>query len=141
MSAAIAGASRLATGRSASGLNAISHMLWGKQVRREKEWSLRHTLTGLALNQLACLFWAGCYEAMLHEPQCSKPSQQVIDAITVSGIAYQVDYHIVPKRFTPGFELRFSPAWFPVLYAGLAGSLWAGAQCHRSFPDTLTDGA
>lgn len=135
MSAVIAGASRLATGRSATGLNAISHMLWGRRVSRKTQWTFRHTGTGLALNQLACLFWAGCYEAMLDDPRRSRPSRQAIDAITISAIAYLVDYHLVPQRFTPGFELKFSRRWFPVLYAGLASSLWLGAQSHRSFPD------
>ena len=133
MSAVIAGASGLATGRSLSGLNAISHMLWGPGAAREVNWSLRHTATGLALNQLACLFWAGCYEAMLGDSRRSPGRRQAIDAIALSGIAYLVDYHLVPKRFTPGFELTFSRAWFPILYAGLAGALWAGAQCGRSF--------
>jgi hypothetical protein len=133
MSTVIAGASRLATGRSASGLNVISHMLWGRRVSRKTQWTLRHTGTGLALNQLACLFWAGCYEAMLGDDRRTKRSRQAIDAIALSAVAYLVDYHLVPERFTPGFELKFSRRWFPVLYAGLAGSLWLGAQCHRPF--------
>jgi hypothetical protein len=133
MSTVIAGASRLATGRSASGLNVISHMLWGRRVSRKTQWTLRHTGTGLALNQLACLFWAGCYEAMLGDDRRTKRSRQAIDAIALSAVAYLVDYHLVPERFTPGFELTFSRRWFPVLYAGLAGSLWLGAQCHRPF--------
>lgn len=138
MSTVIAGASRVATGRSASGLNVISHMLWGRRVSRKAQWTLRHTGTGLVLNQLACLFWAGCYEAMLGDRRRFRPSRQAIDAITISAVAYLVDYHLVPERFTPGFELKFSRRWFPVLYAGLAGSLWLGAQCHRSFPDRHT---
>lgn len=52
----------------------------------------------------------------------------------LSWLAFVVDYHVVPKRFTPGFEWVFTRAWFPVLYAGLAGSLWAGGQVSARLP-------
>ncbi len=128
MSVVIALASRARTGRTAPGLNAISHMLWGKEAGRQRNWSFRYTVSGLFLNQLACLFWSGCFEALFRDRPNRLPGQGVPHVILVSFVAYLVDYHVVPKRCTPGFELQFPPAWYPSLYAGLAASLWAGAQ-------------
>jgi hypothetical protein len=38
----------------------------------------------------------------------------------VSALAYVTDYHVIPSRFTPGFELSLSRRSFPSLYAALA---------------------
>ncbi len=128
MAAVIAGTSRMRTGRTAPGLNAVSHMFWGSQAGRQANWSVRYTLNGLLLNQLACLFWSGCFEALYHDRPSNLPRQGVPHVIMLSFVAYLVDYHMVPKRCTPGFELLFPRAWYPWLYAGLALSLWGGAQ-------------
>lgn len=128
MAVVVTAASRLRTGRSASGLNAVSHITWGSRASGQSQWSLRYTMTEFILNQVACLFWAGCYKAMRETRRPLTPAQPVAHAITISLLAYVVDYHIVPSRVTPGFELVFPRAWFPSLYAGLAASLWAGAK-------------
>jgi hypothetical protein len=49
----------------------------------------------------------------------------------VSVLAYLTDYHLIPRRFTPGFELVFPRTLFPWLYAALAGSLVAGVGMQR----------
>lgn len=132
MAVVIALASRVRTGRTAPGLNAISHMLWGEKAGRQRNWSFRYTVSGLLLNQLACLFWSGCFEALFRERPSRVPGHGVPHVILVSFVAYLVDYHVVPKRCTPGFELLFPRAWYPALYAGLAASLWVGAQVRDS---------
>ena len=137
MSMVIAMASRARTGRTAPGLNAISHILWGGKAGRQRNWSFRYTVSGLLLNQLACLFWSGFFEALFRDRPNRLPGQGVPHVILVSFVAYLVDYHVVPKRCTPGFELLFPRAWYPSLYAGLAASLWAGAQVRDS---SLRDG-
>ena len=128
MAGVIAAASRAQTGRAASGLNAVSHMLWGKQAGRKETWSFRYTASGLVLNQLACLFWSGCYEAICRERPTQLPAHGIPHVTILAFVAYSVDYHVVPERCTPGFELLFTRAWYPPLYAGLAYSLWAGAE-------------
>lgn len=126
MAVVIATASRIRTGRGSLGINAVSHIIWGPTAGKQPHLSLRHTLPGVLLNQVACLFWALCYEATLPSQRPAVPARRIVHAVAVSWLAYVVDYHVVPKRFTPGFEWVFTRAWFPVLYAGLAGSLWAG---------------
>ncbi len=130
MAVAIGAVSQTVTGRSAPGFNTISHMVWGERAARQPDWSPGYTGIGLVLNQLACLFWAGCYEAMDHR-QTDLPARPVILACTVSALAYLVDYHVVPRRLTPGFELVFPRRSFPFLYAGLAVSLLGGLELRR----------
>jgi hypothetical protein len=43
-----------------------------------------------------------------------------------SAIAYVADYHVVPKRFTPGFEKRLSGGALATVYGVLALALGAG---------------
>lgn len=133
MAVAIGVVSQSVTGRSAPGFNAISHMVWGERAARQLHWSSGYTGMGLVLNQLACVFWAGCYEAMAHR-QDGQPARPLILAATVSAVAYLVDYHVVPRRYTPGFELVFPRRSFPFLYIGLAASLWAGVELRRRLP-------
>jgi hypothetical protein len=127
MSAAVALLGKLTIGTAARPLNAISHILWGREAGRQQNWSIKYTGSGLILNQLACLFWAGCYEIMIHE----KRPPEISKAVAMSAVAYLTDYHVVPRRFTPGFELLFHRRMFPWLYAALAGSLVAGVRMRR----------
>jgi hypothetical protein len=45
-------------------------------------------------------------------------------AVGVAALAYVTDYHLIPRRFTPGFELSLSRHSFPWLYAALAAGLF-----------------
>src|SRR5688500_515379 len=46
-------------------------------------------------------------------------------AIGVSILAYVTDYYLVPRRFTPGFELSLSRRSCPWVYGALAAGLVA----------------
>ena len=127
MSAAVGLIGKITVGRAVSPLNAISHIIWGKRAAQSNDWSLKYTASGLLLNQLACLFWAACYESTIRR----KRPAGVSTAAAVSILAYLTDYHVVPRRFTPGFELIFPRRLFPWLYAALAGSLVAGVRMRR----------
>ena len=127
MSTAIGLIGMATTTRAVDPLNAISHIFWGHQAARSTRWSIKYTASGLFLNQLACIFWAACYESMIDRKQQSRFSS----AAAVSILAYLTDYHIVPRRFTPGFEFVFPRTLFPWLYAALAGSLVAGVHMRQ----------
>jgi hypothetical protein len=129
MSTAIGLIGKMTIGKAVAPLNAISHILWGHKAAREDKSSVKYTGSGLILNQLACLFWAGCYEALIEE---NRPAG-ICKAAAVSAVAYLTDYHVVPRRFTPGFEFVFPRRMFPYLYAALAISLVAGVRMRRSF--------
>jgi hypothetical protein len=130
--------SRRATGSSAAALNATSHFLWDGRAGRRDGYSLKYTAPGVAANYGACLLWAMLYEA-LGRGKPRSGTRALADGAAVSAIAYVVDYHFVPRRLTPGFEMRLPPRALAWIYAALAGGLssrdlWAAARAARGRP-------
>ena len=115
-------ASRRATGSYASALNATSHFLWGDRAARRHAYSLKYTGVGFAANYAASAFWALFYE-MLGRGRRRSPMRALRDGALVSALAYVVDYQVVPKRLTPGFELRLPRRALAAVYAALAVGL------------------
>jgi hypothetical protein len=118
-------------GSATSAINAVSHMLWGEEATTNDRLDARHTLAGAGLNGAAMVAWAGMHEMLL--PRNERPSvgRALLAGAATSAIAYWVDYHVVPKRFTPGFEERLSQRSLLGVYVALAvslavGSLWRG---------------
>jgi hypothetical protein len=111
-------AGRRATGSSAAALNATSHFLWGHGAARRNAYSLKYTGVGFAANYGASVFWALLYEALGSRQRTR--SRALRDAAATAAIAYVVDYHVVPKRLTPGFELRIPSKALAAVYAALA---------------------
>lgn len=116
---AVAVAGRRAAGSSTAPLNATSHFLWGERAGREDGYSVKYTATGFAANYGASVFWALFYEAL---PRGMPPLAR---GAAVSALAYLTDYHVVPKRLTPGFELRLPGGALAAAYAALALGLSA----------------
>jgi hypothetical protein len=116
-------AARRATGSSAAALNATSHFLWGDAAARRNAYSLKYTAVGGIANYGASIFWALLYEALGGRRRT--PARALRDAAATAGIAYVVDYHVVPRRLTPGFELRIPPLALAAVYAALALGLSA----------------
>lgn len=107
-------------------LNAVSHIAFGDEAARHTELSARYTGTGAALNTAAMLAWAAIYAwAMRSLPRPAWPAAVAIGA-AVSAAAYVTDYHVVPRRLTPGFEKRLSGGSMFAIYSALAAGLAAG---------------
>ncbi len=125
--AAVAILGRMENGNAAGAINAISHMLWGEEAATTDRVDARHTLTGAGLNAAAATAWAGMHELLL--PRRVRPTamRALVAGAATSVIAYMVDYHVVPKRFTPGFEKKLSQNSLFGVYAVLALSLAAGS--------------
>ena len=105
----------------AAPLNATSHIVWGDEAARHDEASAKYTGTGALLHYGAALFWAALHEAL--------PGPAPLRAAATAATAYVVDYPVVPRRLTPGFEMRVSPGALAAVYGALAigfltGSLW-----------------
>lgn len=115
-------AARRATGSSAAALNATSHFLWGDGAARRDGYSMKYTGVGYAANYGAAVFWALFYEALGRKRSAA---QALRDGVLVSAGAYITDYHLVPKRLTPGFELRLSGKALVLIYGALALGLGA----------------
>lgn len=104
-------------------LNGISHILWGSQAGKVNAINVKHTLAGLALNTVACGFWAWLYENAARRSSATT-SEAATGAVGVAALAYVTDYYLIPSRFTPGFELSLSRRSFPWIYAALAAGLF-----------------
>jgi hypothetical protein len=116
-------------------LNAISHIAWGEEAAVQDEYSTKYTATGVVLNMAAMWSWSLIFEALRHAAGKGDKSRPVTHSVAggalVSALAYVVDYHIVPKRLTPGLEDRLSSRSLLVIYIVLATSLAAGGLLSR----------
>jgi len=137
--AVLALAGRRGSGSTVAPINAVSHWLWGDESLHADEPSLRHTLTGYVTNHLAAIFWAMLYSGVYgHREEAKQLPQAVAGAVATSAVAYVVDYHVVPKRLTPGYEHRISSGAMLATYGALAAGLAIGAlllQGQRSASD------
>ena len=114
----------LEEGNSVAPLNAISHILWGESAARRDHASMKHTAAGVALNTLAITSWGATYEVVFGSAaRKGNMKAAILGGISIAGLAYVVDYYIVPRRLTPGFEKRLSPASMLAIYATLALTL------------------
>jgi hypothetical protein len=105
-------------------INAISHIVWGPQAAAQQRFTAKYTGSGLLLNALACGFWGWLYGVMgRYRPAPHSYSRSAGRGIVVAALAYITDYYLVPRRFTPGFELSLTRRSFPWLYGALAVGL------------------
>jgi hypothetical protein len=109
--------SRAENGHAARPLNAIAHIYDGGHPPAHDGNGRRNTLVGAALHTAASIWWATFYEGALSSQ--ARPRRWTT-ALTLSAIAYVVDYYVVGKRFQPGFERYLSPRAMFAVYAALA---------------------
>ncbi|MDQ3185519.1 MAG: hypothetical protein M3Q16_03455 [Pseudomonadota bacterium] len=117
-------------------LNATSHIIWGDEAVRQNRFSLKFTFTGFMLNHGSGIFWALFYEKLfgkgarkqkndssLHSDLNISFTKPLLGAAVIAASAYVIDYHLIPRRFTPGFEHRVSVKSLAVILAALAVGL------------------
>jgi hypothetical protein len=114
-------------------INAISHIVWGDLAAREESITVRHTLVGGALNTAAVIAWTGLYEAVFGKSaRQGNVRNALLGGAATAALAYVTDYHIVPERFTPGFEKRLSSKSLLLVYGTLALSIPLGSLLERN---------
>ena len=123
---AIAACGAVENGEPAAALNAVSHMVWGEKAARQDGVSIRYTLAGAALNAGAMVAWAAFHQFVWRHGHQSRARGALVRGAATAGIAYVVDYCVVPARLTPGFEKRLSNRSLFAIYVALAFSLAAG---------------
>jgi hypothetical protein len=122
----------------ASGTNATSHWLWGSAARRRRAPSGRYTLVGYAIHHASSVWWGAIHVLLL---DASRRRRIDVDervrcvglAAAVSVVAWLVDYHVVPRRLTPGFESHLRPRSMAAVYAAFGAGLALSslARCRR----------
>jgi len=103
-------------------INASSHWYHGDAAGRSCAADIRHTLLGFATHHAASVFWAALFEALRRRYPKRSPA---LDALGVSALAAAVDYGLVPKRLTPGWEEVVSPRTIMLACAAMALGLMA----------------
>lgn len=117
---AVAVLGEMENGNWSAAINAISHIVWGESASHVEVLDAQHTAIGVALNALAVTGWAGVHEALL--PRGSNPSvpRALATGAAVTTLAYITDFHLVPKRFSPGFAEHLSQRALKGAHATLA---------------------
>jgi hypothetical protein len=119
-------------GSAAAPINAASHWIWGDESLHENRATLRHTLPGYLTQHAASIFWAALYSLIYgHRPEAKQWPQTIAGAAATCAIAAVVDYTVVPKRLTPGYEHRLSTGAMMAVYAALATGFALGAVAMR----------
>lgn len=108
--------------------NATGHWLRGDEAARSRAIDAEHTLLGFATHEGASIFWAAIFETIR---KLGPRRSAAVDAIGVSALASFVDYVVVPKRLTPGWEKVVTPRSIILTYGVMALALWASGSSQK----------
>ncbi len=100
--------------------NYVCHMVDGDDAIYSDGFQPRESLLGLALNASAMAAWGVIYDFLFGGADL--PGSLFTAALVTVG-AYFIDYHLVPKRFTPGIENKISKNAIYRVYGVLALTL------------------
>jgi hypothetical protein len=115
---AAAACSRVENRHAARPINAVAHIYDGGRPPRGEGPGGRNIALGFGIHTLASVWWALFYDKL------RRPA-------AVAALAYVVDYHVVHRRFRPGFEAHLSAASLFAVYAALAGGFALGSRLER----------
>ncbi len=116
-------------GRSDSGsavapINATSHVVYGPEAGDVDAADVKHTLPGLAINAGASVFWAAVYERLFGRAgDRGGLGKSVLGGAAVAALAYLLDYQLLPRRLTPGWEERVSGRSLAMIFGAMALTL------------------
>jgi hypothetical protein len=132
ISLAILGRSEL--DRTAAPVNGPSQWIWGRHAPFNNRFSWQYTVVGYAIHHIASVFWAILHEK--HQEQWDSAGSSralILPAVVSTAAAYVVDYYVVPKRLSPGFEQRLSKGALIIVYGTFALGLAGGALINRHY--------
>lgn len=129
---ALAACGKRETGSMFSGVNAVSHWLWGDPATRADRPSLRHTLVGYLIHHGCSMFWAALFEkACCRTLDKKELAGTTAVAAAATAVACVTDYQLTPRRLRPGFEERLSRPSLLLVYTAFGIGLAAGALINR----------
>jgi hypothetical protein len=114
-------------------INATSHWLYGpQQVGQIKRVDLKHTGVGYLTNHAAAVFWALPFTGWLARRSRRSSAEIAAGAATTAAVAAVVDYGLIPRRLTPGWEYTVSSRSVAIAFGALAFGLAVGALFDRA---------
>jgi hypothetical protein len=129
--AALAAFARVEGKAAAQPLNATSHWWHGDRAAAERNVDLPHTGVGYATHHASSILWAFLFEALRSRNRAADPVSIARDAAIVSATAAVVDYGLIPRRLTPGWELALPKRSVAVGLLALAAGLTVGGLITR----------
>lgn len=104
--------------------NATSHVLHGDSAGRVRHADVPHTVFGYVVHHASAVFWAAIYQVW--RARRGAPSTSPLgDAMVLSALAAFVDYVVVPRRLSPGWELVLPKSAIALTYLAMAFALAA----------------
>jgi len=130
--AAIALLGRRDSGSALAPVNAATHVVAGDAAGLVERATLRHTLPGLAINLGAGLWWALVFEKLFGEQVDQHgAAAAALGGAATAGLAFLVDYRLLPPRLSPGWELRLSKRSLLTSLGAMGAGLALGAVLQR----------
>lgn len=114
-----------------SPVNASSHWLWGENAGKHSGASFTYTGIGGVTNICAGLMWGSLLGAHLQRERPSKLEIAKAGA-TTGAVAGLLDYGLLPRRLSPGWELVLSGRAVVLAMAGMAAGAVIGGFVARA---------
>lgn len=112
-------------------INSSSHWLWGEAAGKRTEADIAHTGIGTTTNVGAGFFWGGILGSILYRRRPT-PTQTLGYGIGLGAIAGVLDYGIMPKRLTPGWELTLTARSVALAMGAMTSGLVMGGLAARA---------
>ena len=111
-------------------INASSHWVHGTRAGRKRGTDLAHTGIGLITHHLATMWWSFLLEKWLGPRPRTLPEMALAGGSTAA-LAALVDYGLMPRRLSPGWELALTRKSMAGAFSAMAVGLAAGAFAAR----------
>jgi len=132
LTAALAGLARAEGRHPLRPFNAPSHWLHGRGTGRLRRADLSHTGLGFLTNHGASIMWAVPLQLLLERLGARSVPAVLGSSVLVSALAAVLDYGILPRRLSPGWEEALPKRSVAAAFGALAIGLAAGALLTRA---------
>lgn len=126
--AALLVVSRRETGRAFAALNGSSQLLRGDEALQARRASIRFTVPALLIHHASSHWWAAAQEHPLLIRHVPAPGLRAC-ALTV--FAAFLDYGMLPRRLSPGYEGQLSRRGISVVFGAIAAGLALGSRIQQ----------
>ena len=116
-------------------INAISHWCWGNRALRINGPSAQFTVPGYLIHHASSIFWAMAFERLFAGIGARGAQRAIVAAGATAAVACFTDFHLTPRRLTPGFEHRLSKVSLFAVYGAFAAGLAITelVRCRRQY--------
>ena len=126
--AALLVVSRYETGHAFAALNGSGQLVNGDEALRARDASLRHTLPALLIQHASAHWWAAAQEHPVLVRHVPGPA---LRACALTLLAAFLDYGLLPKRLSPGYEGQLSLRGIALVFAAVGAGLALGSRIQQ----------